>query len=219
MIRFENVDKSFKKKIIFRNLNQAFEEKGVFCILGPSGCGKTTFLNLAAGLLLPDKGRIIKSSDKISYVFQEPRLLPWKNIRDNLVYASGNHLSRKEKTEKAEWLMSLLEISEAAFKKPVQVSGGMAKRASLGRALLAEHDILFMDEPFSSLDPDLKERIISRIIPWLKNSLVLLVTHDYLTAQMLSDKVLYFTQPPVEIREINRNEIKNAVNLINNKIQ
>lgn len=213
MIEFSSVSKSFGQTHLFTGLDLSVPSGSTFCILGPSGCGKTTLLNMAAGLADADSGRITRTG-RVSYVFQEPRLLPWCSVRDNAGYALESVSHKIERMEKVDAMLEVLELTDAADARPSEISGGMARRTALARALLAPRDIVLLDEPLSSLDPHLRGRLISRLPSLLEGSAVILVTHDYGTAASLSDRIFQFSPPPVTFQEVNRNELEKTLEQI-----
>jgi NitT/TauT family transport system ATP-binding protein len=129
-------------------------------LLGPSGCGKTTLLLILAGVLPPSEGEIIINGDKVNgprreigVVFQNPVLLPWRNVLDNvLLPVQMLRLPRREYEARARSLLKMAKIHDFADRLPNVLSGGMRQRAALCRALIHDPSILLMDEPFSALD-------------------------------------------------------------------
>lgn len=170
-IKIENISKSYESKKVIDNLSFELPEKGIFCLLGESGSGKTTLLRLIAGLEEPDSGKITGLEDKkISFVFQEDRLLPGSTAFENVALAGG--------AEAAKLWLERLEIDQAEAQKPCTLSGGMCRRVALARALAFGGDVLLLDEPFKGYDIELKKRIIPYIVEFSQNALVVLVTHD-----------------------------------------
>lgn len=175
--------------------------KGEFvCILGPSGCGKTTLLNLVAGFLSPDSGRILFDGRYVDgpgpercVVFQEPTLMPWLTVRRNIelgLKAAG--VKRREQQIKVLENLKLVDLQESIDAFPHQLSGGMKQRAALARVLALEPRLLLMDEPFSALDADTRERLqdeLLRICSTRRQS-VLFVTHSVEEAAYLADRVI-----------------------------
>ena len=189
-------------------------KKGAFVALaGPSGSGKTTMLNLMAGLMPPDTGKA-DIRGRFSYVFQDARLLPWETVRENTMYAMDPHLHKRERLERVDTLLDLLELKDAAHLLPGQISGGMARRTALARALLAPHEAILLDEPLSSLDPDMKTRIVELLPERLEGKAVVLVTHDYVTAAALSNRVFRLSLPPVVIRPVDINDLEGTLDQI-----
>lgn len=158
------------------------------CIMGPSGSGKTTLLNLVAGIVKPDCGFISGIAGKsMSYAFQNPRLLPWKTVLENVELAAGSDGGRM----KAVQCLDVVELSEFKDAFPESLSGGMAQRVSLARTLAAEGDIVLLDEPFSAIDQALKQRIMARLKSRFRENgtTVIMVTHSAEEASMMADRI------------------------------
>jgi len=211
MISLHGVGKCFGDVPLFENLDFQLPAASVICFLGPSGCGKTTLLKMMAGLLQPDTGKVAVQG-RISFVFQEARLLPWADVRENASYAMDPHLHKRELRERTDAMLDLLELKDAATLLPGQISGGMAGRTALARALLAPFDILLLDEPLSSLDPDLRNRIIEFLPGIIEGKSVVLVSHDYRTAAALSDSVYLLS--PSDIVSVDKNDIEKTLQRI-----
>ncbi|WP_181391493.1 ABC transporter ATP-binding protein [Methanospirillum stamsii] len=193
MIRFQKVFKSFSGHMVLNNLSFDIETNTVVSILGPSGIGKTTILRLISGAINPDFGVVEVTGKKIGYIFQDPRLLPWRTARDNV--ALGLIAEGKPKDESrriaAGWMKKLdLEGFEDYY--PGELSGGMMQRVSIGRALAIEPDILLMDEPFSNLNVELKKTLMTMLESIFEEyqTTVVYVTHDISEAVRISDKIL-----------------------------
>src|SRR5271154_771893 len=179
------------------------------CILGPSGCGKSTLLNILSGLddqyegLASILGRPvdeqIANGVRIAYVFQEPRLMPWRTVRSNIEVAlSTSGFAASEWKERIDRCLALVELSEFGEFYPLQLSGGMQQRASIARAFSIEPEVLLMDEPFSALDELTARRLRQQLLTiWSKfRSTVLFVTHNAFEATFLSDRILMMTKGP-----------------------
>lgn len=181
---------------------QCVIETRVTGIFGPSGAGKTSFLHVLAGLETPDHGSIsIQDHEvfnaskklnlppekrKIGYVFQEGRLFPHLNVAQNLKYGLKKNMNLFKE------VADLLKITDIIDKKVSQISGGQAQRVAIGRALLSSPDILVLDEPFSALDKNLRQHIISLLKPLIQkyNIPMLVISHDLSDLLMLSDQLL-----------------------------
>jgi ABC-type nitrate/sulfonate/bicarbonate transport system ATPase subunit len=213
MVEFRNVSLSFGSFNLFQQLDFRIEKNTASCLLGPSGCGKTTLLNMITRSVLPDSGEV-SVDGMVSCVFQDSRLLPWETVRENAAYAMIPAIHRRERLEKTDAMLELLELSDAAGRFPGEISGGMARRTALARALLAPHEILLLDEPLSSLDPEMRERIIEVLKPRLSGKTVVLVTHDYDTAAALSDNTFRFSLPPVKIAAVDQSRLKGTLDQI-----
>ena len=180
MPELKNIYKSFDGLEIFSDFSLRLKENCINCILGPSGCGKTTLLNLLAEIIIPDKGSIAGLPPRVSYVFQEPRLLPWKTVRKNIEFVLRDHFSSDQVKERAEKYMELVELSRFAGYYPGRLSGGMKQRASLARAFSYDSSLILMDEPFNSLDYKLKKTLGKALLRlWEEEKrTVVYVTHD-----------------------------------------
>lgn len=170
-------------------------------IMGPSGCGKSTLLNILAGITKRDGGTI-KLHDKtiqpgnlpFAYVFQEPRLLNWLTVRENIVFAlKSKGVPSEEHDKRVEESLSMVGLREDADNYPLRLSGGMRQRVGLARALAVEPEVLLMDEPFSELDELTARRLRSDLLDlWQKTEkTILFVTHDITEAVFLSDEILF----------------------------
>lgn len=191
-VRINNISKRYGDHILFDGFNLELKEHAVNCILGPSGCGKSTLLSYIAGTASPDSGTVEGLEDRsLAYAFQEPRLLPWKNVADNVDFALDRNLSAAERKEMVRKSLELVEMAESASLMPAQLSGGMAQRVSLARALAADADILLLDEPFSAIDSALKWAIILRLKTlWAaRGTTVIMVTHDEAEAAALDAEI------------------------------
>lgn len=186
------------------------------CILGPSGCGKTTILRIAAGLIPFDSGEVLingtdigkdrGSLKNVSVVFQEPRLLPWRNARQNV------HLSlelRKDahgedETREVDSALELVGLADFAVSYPHELSGGMKQRVALARAIVTDPEVLFMDEPLTGLDMRNREELQDEIVRiWsTKKVSLLLVTHDPAEAIHMADRIIVLSGRPTVIKNI-----------------
>jgi len=171
-------------------------------MLGPSGCGKTTLLNIIGNLIPPDSGELIGFENKVfSYVFQDPRLLPWKTVRGNIEFVLSREMPSDEREKHTEQLIKQVELDGFAGFYPSQLSGGMRQRVSIARAFACPSDIILMDEPLKGLDAGLKKNLINWFLKLWKTDrrTVIFVTHDVDEALLLSDRVIVLSQPPTRI--------------------
>jgi NitT/TauT family transport system ATP-binding protein len=181
-------------------------------IVGPSGCGKSTLLRLVAGLDAPTAGvvqvlgeRVTGPSRRTGVVFQEARLLPWRTTIDNIILpaeiAGGRREARSQRS-RAEDLLALVGLGCFGDAYPRELSGGMAQRAALARALLLDPQLLLMDEPFGALDAITREQMNMELLRiWSESrKTVIFITHSVPEAVLLSDRVLVMTPSPGRIR-------------------
>jgi NitT/TauT family transport system ATP-binding protein len=200
-LRVENLSFSFGFKEILKDINFKLKKGEVVSIVGPSGGGKTTLLHLCAKLLTLEEGKIRNSFKSSSFAFQEARLLPWKNVIDNISLGLKAKNIKKQKADELSKNIALkfgLQIDD--FEKfPKDLSGGMKQRVSFARALVLNPSLLFLDEPFSALDIGLKKELQSLLIEEINtNKLsVLFITHDLMEAIKLSDEILVLKAEPV----------------------
>ncbi len=171
----------------------------IVAVIGPSGCGKSTLLRLVAGLERPSSGTIrldgkelAGPSPRIGVVFQEPRLFPWLDVLHNVAFALPRNLPRRERHALALSACQRVGLGSNVGALPKQLSGGMAQRAALARALVARPPVLLLDEPFSALDALLRAQLQQELLAlWTEDRPTLvLVTHDLDEAVLLADEVV-----------------------------
>jgi len=200
-LHVENITKVFppltKRGTPVRALNGvSFEMSGqVFVsVVGPSGCGKSTLLNIASGVDTPTAGTLDLTHNDgeagIGYVFQDPRLLPWRSVMDNLLYVSDE--DKESARKKAQTYLEMVGLGDFAHMYPNQLSGGMQQRVGIARAFFVDPDLLLMDEPFSHLDA-ITARGLREQLQEIWNEtrkMVLFVTHDVREAVELSNRII-----------------------------
>lgn len=180
--RIVNISKSYKEKMILDNVSLDIPEKGILVISGPSGEGKTTLLKIIAGLVKPDSGYIEGFDDaRITFVFQENRLLPWFDLLANIECV----LHGEDKRERAMYWLEKMYLKDSYNKYPKELSGGMKRRAALARAFAYSGDLFILDEPYKELDTKLKEKIIITTKEECKDKMLIVVTHDENEAKLL----------------------------------
>ncbi len=191
------VDKTIKQVIKDFYLNLGNSE--FVCLVGPSGCGKTTLLNILAGLDSEFTGSIEltpqHSKPKVGYVFQNPRLLPWRTVLENIELAS------QAKAETLDFLLKSMGLAEEKHSYPEHLSLGMSRRVSIIRAFATDPDLLLMDEPFVSLDPPTARQVRQLLVElWSKRAhKVLYVTHDLREAISLADRLIFLNSQPMSV--------------------
>ncbi len=214
MIELKNISKKFNDLQILKNFNISFEQDKITCLFGPSGVGKTTIANIAAKLIPVESGDV-SGADKVlySYVFQEPRLLEWYSVYNNIDFVLKDLFDTERRKEITDNYIDMVELNDYKDYKPKALSGGMAQRVSLARAFAYPSDILIMDEPFKGLDIKLKmEMILSFQKLWLESKrTVIFITHDIDEAILLSDVIYVIKNRPAEIiKKIYTNQYPNT---------
>ena len=202
-IQLKNIDKAFEELVLYNRFSMEMPEKKISCILGPSGCGKTSLLNMISGIMSPDRGTIEGVSGKeFSFIFQEPRLLPWKTVRSNLRFVLRQH-AMDNKNKVIENNLRIVGLQDFAHFYPEQLSGGMKQRVAIARAFCYPSDIILMDEPLKTLDPRLKWNLMKTFLKiWNKDRrTVVFVTHDVDEALVLGEEIFVFSRPPVRIKQ------------------
>jgi sulfonate transport system ATP-binding protein len=207
--RFE--DSAGMRHAALSGIDLAVGEHEFVSLVGTSGCGKSTLLRIVSGLERPSAGQVrlerrpvTSPSSDVAMVFQEPRLMPWLTVRDNVRLALTG-LSKSEQNARIEEALEKVGLSAAADALPRQLSGGMAQRAAIARALVRRPRILLLDEPFSALDSFTRLKLQNHLSAlWQAAAFTLiLVTHDVEEAVVLSDRVIVMHGQPGRIhREV-----------------
>jgi len=193
-----------------QGINLRLDTREFVAILGPSGCGKSTLLRLTAGLLPPASGDIQvfgsplhAPRDEISIVFQQPTLLPWASVHNNVVFPVKHKRGRvfKADHQRARALIATIGLEGYEDKLPGELSGGMQQRVGIARALFSDPDILLMDEPFSALDALTRDTMGVELLRLWQSSpkTVLFITHSIPEAVLLADRVVVLSNRPGSI--------------------
>ena len=221
-LAIENVSKVYPTKkgsfTVLDGVNLTVNEGEFICVIGHSGCGKSTLLNMVSGFAFPTSGEVRLQGKRITQpgpdrmvVFQNYALLPWRTAFENIYLAVNAVYPNKSQAEKRAIVrdnLAMVGLSEAADKKPPQMSGGMRQRVSIARALAIRPQVLILDEPFGALDAITKEELQEELLKiWNEQRCtVLMITHDIDEALFLADKLVMMTNGPAakigEIMEI-----------------
>ncbi len=189
MISVESVYKSYDGRTVLKDFSLSVNAGERVCLKGTSGCGKTTVLRLLAGLEQPDSGTVTLSGDpRLSVVFQENRLLPWKTALENITVAGADR-------QTALGCLELLGLGGEEHKLPAELSGGMRRRVSIARALANPGDLFLLDEPIQGLDDGTAGRVLEVMNRELEGRTVVLVSHDSEEIAALAQRVIELKSP------------------------
>ena len=188
MIDIKNLSLGYGEERVIDSFSLRVERGSRIAIMGPSGCGKTSLLKAIAGLVKPEGGSV-KTQGRISCVFQEPRLLPWLSAVENINVVLSDSAASLGEAQK--WL-DAVGLSEAAAKRPGELSGGMQQRLSIARALAYGGDVLLLDEPLKGMDAETEDMVKSLILREAKGKTLVLVTHDEAEAAAFADRVYVY---------------------------
>ena len=208
----EEVSKVYPSKTgastVLDRVNLTVYEGEFICLIGHSGCGKTTLLNMVSGFNQPTSGEVRLQTKRVTepgpdrmMVFQNYSLLPWMTAFDNVYLAIDAVYPNKSKADKraiALEHLAMVGLTEAADKKPNQLSGGMKQRVAIARALAIRPQVLILDEPFGALDAITKEELQEELLQiWRDHQVtVLMITHDIDEALFLADRLVMMTNGP-----------------------
>ena len=220
-VKIEDLSHSIKEKNVLKNIHLELEKDKIACLLGPSGSGKTTLLKLIAGLEKVQTGKIyfnnkLVSSEnthlkteqrQIGFLFQDYALFPHLTVKENLNFP----LNSKNSNYSLDDIINLIKLPNSLDKYPHQLSGGEQQRVALARSIIAQPDLLLLDEPFSSLDLNLKEEVRDETLHLLQKSniSVFIVTHDPFEAMFISNKIYIINSNGEIVQSGSPNELYN----------
>lgn len=200
-MRFVEITKRYGDNVVFDHFSLEIPHQTILSVVGPSGEGKTTLLHMAAKLLEPDSGKVVKELSEegpVSYLFQEPRLLEKSNVFSNVELALHKaYENKKERSEIALHYLDLVGLKESLSLYPAQLSGGMRQRVAIARSFAHPSNLMLLDEPFQSLDIRLRYDLISSFETLWKEApkTTLFVTHDPKEALLLGDSICCLGNP------------------------
>lgn len=210
MLRIDKVGKQFQNGFIgLDQVNLVVEQGEIVSLVGTSGCGKSTLLRIIAGLDHATVGQVTLDQEpihtphpEIDIIFQEPRLMPWLTVRENVQFGLVNAPER-ERNQRTQLILERVGLADFAAALPRQLSGGMAQRVAIARALVTQPSILLLDEPFSALDAFIRMKLQAHLLDiWqYDRPTLLLVTHDIEEALVLSDRVIVLRGNPGRIHQ------------------
>ena len=191
MIELNNVSVSYGNTKVLQDFSMTVNKGEHIALMGSSGSGKTTVLKLISERLRPIKGKVICRTDKIAYMFQEPRLVPWLTAAENVNLVLDD--TPETLPEAVKWLKRL-GLEDAFDKYPSELSGGMQQRVSLARTLAYDGELLLLDEPLSALDEEMADYILLLIKEFAKSKTIILVTHNSKHAKQFADTIYVLKQ-------------------------
>lgn len=199
LLDFRVQRKAFAGHTVLQDVHLQLAEGEVVSLLGPSGCGKSTLLRIVAGLERDYSGQALRGEGEVAFVFQEPRLMPWLTVAENIGFAGDRAYDRP-------WVVQLIrEVGLEGFEQalPKQLSGGMAQRVAIARGLYSRPRVLLLDEPFSAVDAFTRMKLQDLLLALAAHHgiALLLVTHDVDEALYLGDRVLVMGSRPGRVLE------------------
>ena len=213
IIAFRDVEVALGSDRIYERLNLEVHPGEFVCILGPSGCGKSTSLRVIGGLLEIAGGEVTingrppqQSWPDIAFVFQSPRLVPWRTALGNVLLGTDLRFggARDGRETRAKELLTLVGLANDTHKYPSMLSGGERQRVAIARALAVDPQIVLMDEPFSALDPNTRRRLRAEMerIWQTTGKTVVFVTHDVEEALQLADRIVVLSNKPTRVVDV-----------------
>jgi len=204
-LRIEDLQKSYRDLQVLADLDVTIEQGEFVSLVGPSGCGKSTLLSIIAGMTAPDSGSMIQDSDGgCSFVFQEPRLLDWRTVEQNLrLVLEPTSVPESSYDQLITDYLDMMNLGDIRRSYPRELSGGMQSRVSLIRGLIVPSDLILMDEPLGDIDELTARKIRDELLELRKqegtDKTIVYVTHNIFEAVYLSDRILVMDEKPSNI--------------------
>ncbi len=230
-LEVQHLSKHYNNKQILQDLSFGLQAHGTMSILGKSGCGKSTLLKLVAGLEAPDAGQIILDGRNVSeipaqqrnivYLFQEPLLFPHLDVFENIAFGLRiRKLDKKAIDIQVNQTLQSLELEAHHKKMPHQLSGGQKQRVAFGRALIINPPLILLDEPFSSLDVEIRASMqeLYKKIATQFNITALFVTHDLKEALLMGDQIAYMEDGSLQVFNSHADFINDSRTGVQNEI-
>lgn len=210
------------KLIALDGIDLEFKEGELVCVLGPSGCGKSTMLRLIAGFEKPTSGKVLIHGSEIRnpcpesvFVFQQDGLLPWMTVWENMELGLNHMDNEEEKNDRINEYIELVELVGFENNYPYQLSGGMKRRAELGRALVVNPEMLMMDEPFTGLDflthMKMREEVVN--MHEFIGKTMIMITHFIDDALTMADRIVVLSERPTKVKMIRELDVQRPRNI------
>ena len=213
-LNIKNVTHCFAHKKVLHNINLNIQEGNITAIVGRSGCGKSTLLNLVAKLIDLQSGSILNGFHDTGVLFQDPRLLPWKTVAENISWGlKAKKVAKHQRDKIGKDLAGEVGLLKEDFNKyPHELSGGMKQRVAMARSFATKPDLLLLDEPFSALDIGLKDELHQLLINKIEQQklTVLFITHDLMEAVKLADHIVVLAHNPGRVVYTDTSELPRA---------
>jgi NitT/TauT family transport system ATP-binding protein len=196
---------------VLERVNLEVREGEFICLVGPSGCGKTTLLNIIGGFLTATHGAVIVEGEPVHgpdprriFIFQEGGVFPWLTVHDNIGFGVSSKRPAREREQIIQHYVDMVGLAGFEKSYPRELSGGMRQRVEIARALAANSDVIYMDEPFGALDYFTRFKMRADLVRlWQQErKTILFVTHDIEEAIQLADRVVVFSRRPATIQKI-----------------
>lgn len=204
ILELKNIYKGFDDLEVIKDVSLHVNKGEIVTLLGPSGSGKTTLFKIAAGLLKQDQGTVYyDESIRQGYVFQEPRLLPWRTIEGNFKFVQKNYLEAKKAKSVRNSLLRLTNLEQTLGNYPFELSGGMKQRIEILKAISIKPNFLIMDEPLKSVDTQTEVNLRNLLLRLHieRNIDIFMITHDPEEAALMSDRIYVLSDKPGVIKK------------------